>query len=387
MARSGRINSRDIRRMAQKIQKEFNKHPISVPLKANVDMGDDFMGDSEPAEPCWDSWAEGFHARTDVRGTRLLDWLYDHGASVGFTSISEFLEEHGDGLDVGFALSDHLVSAGFARSGNTLGAVMVKLTSSGVARVEDIRQRRADRARRISDMRRQMLRWLFGQEERGEQPQSWADFVESGPSHLAGEQPFSQTEVRRQSKFLDEEGFVESTTVAIEEEEPGWFSPRTTPRGQDCILRSEGIVERYMDRDLAGGNRFYGPVIHGNVTDSQLAWGNQTVSQSGGQHDEAVAPGFEEIAAVVSKIVAEAANFGLNDDGKGDIEAVGRELLTEVETGEPDRGKIRRWVASLKGILTPLAVQAGAGAGEGVHELAQQAVEALGNTSFYQGET
>lgn len=353
-----------------------------MPLKGQVDGRINTAGGAGVPEAKWDSWADGFHDRQDVKIVKLLDWLHAHGAATRLTGISEFLAEIHSDLEIGYSLGEHLDRAGLVRSSDSLGAPpYLQLTAAGIARIEDAQQQRADRARRASDLRGQMLRWLFDKTDRGEQPYSWDDFLSHNPSHLVGEL-FSEAEVRRQSKYLSERGFL-ATSAIIEEEDPEWANPTITSRGEDCVLQTEGVVERYMAKNVSGGgNRFYGPYIEGNVSDSQLAWGNQTVSQSGGQHNEVVAPGFEAIADVASRILENRAEFGLDEEGVGDVESFGNDILTEVQESDPDRGKIRRFVAGLRGILLPIATEAVTGAGEGANELARQAVEALGNAGF-----
>ena len=67
---------------------------------------------------------------------------------------------------------------------------------------------------------------------------------------------------------------------------------------------------------------------------------------------------------------------------RGDAEAVANEILTEVVNPTPDRGKLRRACAALKGFLIPIAAGVSAGAGEGAHELARQAIEDLSSVTF-----
>jgi hypothetical protein len=123
---------------------------------------------------------------------------------------------------------------------------------------------------------------------------------------------------------------------------------------------------------------YNGPVIHGNADGAQLAWGNQTVHQT--QHrTEQVAPGFEAIAQAVVSTLAGLPEVGLAEDDQLDAEAAANEVLDEVTRPEPDRGKIRRALAALKGFLAPVAAGLLTGGAEGAQGWARTAIEQLGS--------
>jgi hypothetical protein len=70
---------------------------------------------------------------------------------------------------------------------------------------------------------------------------------------------------------------------------------------------------------------------------------------------------------------------GLAEDDRQDAEAAARDVLTEVTQPEPNRGKIRRALSSLKGFLAPIAMSLAEGGAEGsAHEWARMAIEQLG---------
>lgn len=72
--------------------------------------------------------------------------------------------------------------------------------------------------------------------------------------------------------------------------------------------------------------------------------------------------------------------MGLAAEDQQDAEAAGSEVLAEVVRDEPNRGRIRRAVAALRGYLAPAAAGAATGAAKGTHELAQHAIEQLGSS-------
>lgn len=154
------------------------------------------------------------------------------------------------------------------------------------------------------------------------------------------------------------------------------------------IRQMMGEIQREMDKhplaarvqadpDVSFGdtNVFNGPVIHGDVRGSQLAWGNNFVNQSQDQ-SKPIAPGFEAIAQAVVDTLRQLPTLGVSDEDLEDASAVGEEVLNEVVQSEPDRGVIRRAAAALKGYLAPIATGA-AGAVTGGEETVRVLIERL----------
>jgi hypothetical protein len=126
-----------------------------------------------------------------------------------------------------------------------------------------------------------------------------------------------------------------------------------------------------------GSTVYNGPVFHGDANGAQLAWGNQTVNQIQNRSQQ-IAPGFEAIAQAVVRTLERLPAVGLTEQDQQDAEDAAREILTEVTEPEPDRGKVRRALSALKGLLAPVAVGLTAGTAEGAQEWAKTAIEQLG---------
>jgi hypothetical protein len=128
---------------------------------------------------------------------------------------------------------------------------------------------------------------------------------------------------------------------------------------------------------LGSGNVFHGPVIHGDVNGAQLAWGNASVIQSQSESRQ-IAPGFEAIAQAAVDALQQLPTMGVSDEDIEDASAIGEEILNEVVQEEPDRRKIRRAVAALKGYFAPIATGAiAAGAAAGSEDAARAVIERL----------
>jgi hypothetical protein len=128
---------------------------------------------------------------------------------------------------------------------------------------------------------------------------------------------------------------------------------------------------------LVGATNFYGPVINVNGDRAQLAWGNESVVQNQGANEE-IAPGFEGITQAVVSILHELGGAGLSTEDQEMAEQTAHEVLAEVVKEPPDRSVMRRCVNVLKGLLSPIALGAAAGAGQGAEEWARTAIEQLG---------
>lgn len=127
----------------------------------------------------------------------------------------------------------------------------------------------------------------------------------------------------------------------------------------------------------AGTTIYNGPVIHGDANGARLAWGNQTVHQTQNQTQQ-IAPGFEPLAQAVVRTLEQLPAVGLPAQEQQDAEETARDILTEVTEAEPDRSKIRRAVAALKGFVAPVAAGLAAGAEDGAREWATTAIQQLG---------
>jgi hypothetical protein len=118
---------------------------------------------------------------------------------------------------------------------------------------------------------------------------------------------------------------------------------------------------------------YNGPVIFGNADGAQLAWGNQTVTQTSNQAEQ-IAPGFEVLAQAVVDVLRQLPQAGLSDDDEVLAREASEDILAAITEEAPNVGKVKRVLATLKGVLAPLALAAQSGASAGVAQWAQQTV-------------
>lgn len=120
------------------------------------------------------------------------------------------------------------------------------------------------------------------------------------------------------------------------------------------------------------------PVTFVNAGDhAQLAWGNASVVQSQEQVEQ-VAPGYEELARVLTTLMQASASLGIPDEDRDALDAETVSLLHEVTKDEPDPSRLRRGVTMVKGFLAPVVAGVGQGASAEAAELTRTVIEQLG---------
>lgn len=120
---------------------------------------------------------------------------------------------------------------------------------------------------------------------------------------------------------------------------------------------------------------YNGPVVNVSGGHAQLAWGNSgTVSQ--GSAPQTVADGYEDLARAVTEALELLSRAeDVDPDDRAHAEETGRSILAEVVEAEPNRSALKRGLATLRGIVAPLALTAAnTGAEAGIQQLIEQLV-------------
>lgn len=125
-------------------------------------------------------------------------------------------------------------------------------------------------------------------------------------------------------------------------------------------------------------NNYNGPVVTVTGDHAQLAWNNGDVNQAQDRVEQ-IAPGYEDLARVITDLLANLAAFSLGDDEK-DVRASAESVLVEVVKEQPDRGVVRRGLTMVKGFLAPIAAGIGAAATAETTEAARHVIETLGSS-------
>ncbi|MFN3006620.1 hypothetical protein [Mycolicibacterium wolinskyi] len=125
-------------------------------------------------------------------------------------------------------------------------------------------------------------------------------------------------------------------------------------------------------------NNYNGPVVTVTGDHAQLAWNNQDVTQTRASTEQ-VAPGYEELADLVTRLLASTHRFSLEAEDEVELRANSDAVLREVVKTNPDGSFVRRGVTMLKGLLAPIASGISKAVTEESASVAQQMIESLGN--------
>ncbi|MEV5973739.1 hypothetical protein [Streptomyces sp. NPDC051921] len=125
-------------------------------------------------------------------------------------------------------------------------------------------------------------------------------------------------------------------------------------------------------------HHYDGPVINGPVSRSQFAWGNESVTLNQQNNGDSVAPGYEELAALVRDVLRQLPAAGLGAQDTADAQVAAEEVLEQIAGPDaPEPSRLRRAVALLRGALAPVATGVAAGATVGAQQWAVAAIEGL----------
>ncbi|MGA5537350.1 hypothetical protein [Mycolicibacterium nivoides] len=123
---------------------------------------------------------------------------------------------------------------------------------------------------------------------------------------------------------------------------------------------------------------YNGPIVTVTGDHAQLAWNNREVAQAQ-LSAEQVAPGYEVLADLVTRLLASTARFGLDSGDEVEVRVNSDAILREVVKSEPDEGVIKRGVTMLKGLLAPIASGIGKAVTQESTDVAKQMIESLVN--------
>ncbi|MFC1408620.1 hypothetical protein ACEZCY_04905 [Streptacidiphilus sp. N1-12] len=264
---------------------------------------------------------------------------------------------------------------------NDYARASLLLAQSGLS-PRELDVKRNDPTARTVSLRSAMISWLREQEAANQNPPGWDGFVGSGAVQRTGI-TYTSAEIAKQASYLCDVGYI--VAGAGSPDAIGTSFPRLTSKGEDMAMSGSSSAEDFAVNSARSGagttNNYSAPVFHGNMNGAQIAWGNHDVSQSQTRLEQ-VAPGFEALAEAVTRTLAQLPQFGLPAEECEDVSASANEILVEVVSSSPDRGKIRRALAALRGLLQPVAVQAALGAGDGSHDLAKAALDHLQSVIF-----
>lgn len=123
---------------------------------------------------------------------------------------------------------------------------------------------------------------------------------------------------------------------------------------------------------------YNGPVVQVTGDHAQLAWGNNVVNQTQDRIEQ-IAPGYEDLAKILTTLLAASPQLELADADKEALEQEVGALLSQVTEAEPDAGVLKKGITMVKGLLAPVIAGASTGISAEATELVRSTIEQLGH--------
>jgi hypothetical protein len=278
----------------------------------------------------------------EILRTRFLDWLCDHRPRPNtLTSVGQFEGiEWDDPAEVskwwGIVRQLHDEGLIVQNPSLVLRSTSVSLTSSGRSVVEQSRARRTDLAQRRAAVQTAVLRWLYnhpGEDQR--------EFFAHPDAYFEG-YPFETGDFDDALRYLRDKGLIRGMGTAWQQGRV--VRPELKAEGVDCVEQFGGSVRDYLNR-TNGPSTGTSITVHGNNS-GQIAVGNRDANLSV-SHGVAA----EELAKVVSDIVAAIPNLGLGTDDAERLREAARQVGTELQAETPDKSWLGRLADRMAGVL------------------------------------
>jgi hypothetical protein len=307
---------------------------------------------------------------------QVLGYVYDQsgGTSAESVQILEYAESIGLDMDGAYTIVWACRDSGLGRDTSGMGNPCIQITPAGLAYIREMRDRRDDPALRAAACRTGLLRWFYRQHIAAVHMPITEEFERTAEVHYEGGK-FTEVEIQNAAEYLANKGLIKGIEVA---EIRGPVRAEITTEGIDCATDWAGDVAGYL-RDQRGygpTQTYNGPYIQGDAPGAQMAWMNRDVIQNRNDGQQ-IAPGFELLAQAIADLIAQLPTLGLQPQDQADVQEVAEEVMGEVAQSEPNRGRLRRAVAALRGFLMPIATGAIAGVSDQAREETEKLIEHL----------
>lgn len=263
----------------------------------------------------------------------FVEWVYDQSddAPAGAVDFREFSETHGLDLNASFELLRQCTERGFVdRRHSTLGIPMANLTNYGREWVETRRRRRSDKVQRMIAARNGLLRFLWEKKQDGVGFPLVEGFLKTSDARFEGD-ILTEGEVDRAAASLTERKLIRGMKPSGRR---GPVRAETTDEGDRCVEQHSGDVMAYEQAKHKSGPTFvFGGDNKGNVSAGDHNTLNSTVFE---------ADGTAEVMKLVEQYRQAKPTIDLPAEAEAEVVETMDELEREVNSANPDVGKIRR---------------------------------------------
>ncbi|MEU1223077.1 MULTISPECIES: hypothetical protein [Streptomyces] len=342
MARNGN-NRRELDKWAKSVIRDANKsleraarrNPARTPLQINASPAGGGALDSGEA------------IENNPHLARLLMWLEDYAQQhpAHYVSVTRFVDEH-DLTEDASVLAFQLEQRGLVNIARSFGGTPdVHLTDEGHVAAHRLKNLQTNRAARLRYTLDAFLNWMFttGQEQA---PLDLTDFLDAPAAYFAGD-ALTPVEAEYALSRLLEHKLLERPDAAPE-------TIALTTEGTNCIL-SGASVSDHISRPAPGGN----VTFHIGENTGNIAANSRDFTMNAATMKDGIDP-----AAVVmlARALRQAAPIlDLPEDEATEFTELATRIEQEAMGGSPDPGRLRRWGASVTGILNSPVVSGALG--------------------------
>jgi hypothetical protein len=274
----------------------------------------------------------------------MLEFLYEQGGGRldQFIELGSFIEDNGLDIQTGYALIRAAAESKLVNDASSLSVPCGALTLPGVDAVR--RRRREAPAARRRALYAALLRRLHEQEEAGaNMPVVSPALLEGGPFRPG----VTDSEVDRAAAYLVDNDLIRGIPVA---EKAGPVRASVTSKGLDCLDNYGGDVTAYLERGRRGG----GGTTIGTVTVHNSS-GNVAIAGDATQHVTTEVD-LAALARIIQALLDGLPRYQLPPEAAAG-EAL-REAQRELESPNPDPGRIRSAISRVGAALAKVAAEA-----------------------------
>jgi hypothetical protein len=273
---------------------------------------------------------------TEIKSIQFLDWLYDYrpDQSGGMAPVIEFVGEPDEReQSVWRGIFRKLNDDGLITFSDAMGfdGYHAMIAGPGRAEIEARRARRSHAGLRRSAARDAVVRWLYARP--GYEAADLKPMLSDTTCYFECF-PFERSELDAALVYLADKGIA----TGIRLSRALLTRPRLTDKGEDCVEQFGGSVRDYVRRGEMSGTQ-HTVNFHGPVSGSNVAWDNQTVTQTATTTSGVVG---EELAVLVRAIVEAIPAMGLSEEDANGVQRNAAIIEGELAADQPDQGVVKR---------------------------------------------
>jgi hypothetical protein len=282
----------------------------------------------------------------------LVEWIYEQAGEnpLAASSILPFAHEH-EITEQAFDLLRFGESKGLLDGRqSSMGDPYAQLTAQGLSAMEERLRLRSSPAARSAAARKALLVWLWHQRNDGVNFPLVDDILETDEALFEGDR-LTLVEMDRAAAYLYSKALIKAGAKVEEREGP--VRAEIASDGLDCVEHFDGDISAYERRNSSGNTTF-------NITENT---GNIAANSRDFTMNAATNNGIDPVAVVMlARALRQAAPaLELPEADVHEFTQLATRIEAEAANGSPDPDRLRRWGASVIGILNSPVVSGALG--------------------------